>query len=312
MRVLGNSGLKVAELCLGANVFGWTADEDAAFAVLDAYLAAGGNFIDTADSYSQWATGNSGGESEAMIGRWLASRQVRDQVVLATKVGKLRGRTGLKAHNVSGAVEESLKRLGTDHVDLYYAHVDDPETPLEETVAAFDALVRAGKVRTVGASNYGPERLIAALQISRREGLAPFVALQSEYNLVERHAYESALAPVVEHEGLASIPYYGLAHGFLTGKYRPGAKPGDSPRAAAARRYLDARGQAVLAALDEVSLRHGVAPGAVALSWLCSRPNVVAPIASARSTAQLAELLPVLDLRLEPTDLTRLEEAATP
>lgn len=311
MRVLGTSGLKVAELCLGGNVFGWTADEETSFAVLDAYLAAGGNFVDTADAYSRWVPGHSGGESEEIIGRWLSARQVREQVVVATKVGKLPARRGLSPENVSAAADESLRRLGIDHIDLYYAHADDPETPLEETLGAFDALVRAGKVRAIGASNYSAERLSAAIEISRREGFAPFVALQPEYNLMERASYETELAPIVEREGVACVPYSGLASGFLTGKYRSGNEPEDeSPRAEAARAYLGERGLATLDVLDELAAVHAVTPAAVALAWLLARPGVVSPIASARSVAQLEELLAVLHLRLGPDEVERLDEAS--
>lgn len=312
MRGLGTSGLKVAELCLGGNVFGWTADEKASFAVLDAYVEAGGNFIDTADAYSRWVPGNTGGESEAIIGRWLAARDVRDQVVIATKVGKLPERSGLSAATITAAVEDSLRRLGTDRIDLYYAHADDPTVPLEETLAAFDALVRAGKVRALGASNYAADRLAAALALARREGFAPFVAVQPEYNLVER-GYERELAALVEREGLACVPYYGLARGFLTGKYRPDGGAGEepaSPRADDARRYLDRRGRRVLAVLDELAGVHGVAPAAVALAWLLARPTVCAAIASARSVHQLRELVLAMQLRLADADVARLTAAS--
>jgi aryl-alcohol dehydrogenase (NADP+) len=312
MRVLGTSGVKVSELCLGGNVFGWTADEEASFAVLDAYLAGGGNFIDTADVYSRWAPGNSGGESEEIIGRWMASRKVRDQIVIATKVGKLPGREGLSAANIKAAADDSLRRLGTDRIDLYYAHADDAATPLEETLGAFDDLVRSGRARAIAASNYDPERLAAALAISRTKGLAPYVVVQPEYNLMERAAYEAELGALVEREALACVPYYGLAHGFLTGKYRPGRDDVDSPRASAARAYLDERGLAVLSVLDDLAGAHGVTPSAVSLAWLLARPGVVAPIASARSVAQLEELLPAMQLRLSPEEVERLDAASAP
>ncbi|MCU1490860.1 MAG: hypothetical protein JWM85_2265 [Acidimicrobiaceae bacterium] len=310
MRTLGSSGLEVAELCLGGNVFGWTADESASFAVLDAYLEAGGNFVDTADSYSAWVTGNRGGESEEIIGRWISSRSVRDRVIVATKVGKLAGREGLSEKNIAEAAEDSLRRLGIDQIDLYYAHADDQSVPLEETLGAFDALVRAGKVRAIAASNYSAPRLAEALEVSRREGFASYVALQPEYNLMERKEYEENLAPLLVSEGLACVPYFGLAHGFLTGKYRPGGPAVDSPRAAGAAAYLDERGVRVLSALDEVSAAHGVSPAAVALAWLLARPAVVSPIASARTVEQLDELLAVLTLRLEPDEVRRLDEAS--
>jgi aryl-alcohol dehydrogenase-like predicted oxidoreductase len=292
---LGSSGIDVSRLCLGGNVFGWTADRDTSFAVLDAYAAAGGNFVDTADSYMWRIPGNSGGESETIIGEWLAARGNRDDVVVATKVGSWPARKGLSAANIAAACDDSLSRLRTDRIDLYYVHRDDPDTSQEETLDAFDALVRAGKVRAVAASNMSADRLRSALEISRRDGLASFVALQPHYNLLERAEYEQTLAPVAEAEELACVPYYGLAKGFLTGKYRPGTEV-DSPRASGAREYLDDRGLAVLAVLDEIAAGHGVPGAAVALAWLAAQPTVAAPIASARSVEQLADLLPMLDL----------------
>ncbi|MFD0888052.1 aldo/keto reductase, partial [Streptosporangium algeriense] len=246
------SELNLFPVCLGGNVFGWTADRDASFAVLDAYAEAGGNFVDTADVYSEWVPGHSGGESETVLGEWLESRGNRDRIVVATKVGSMSGRTGLSAANIRLAVEDSLRRLRTDHIDLYWAHVDDPETPLEETLGAFDALVREGKVREIGASNYGAERLAEALAVSEREGLARYVALQQHYNLLERD-YENGLREVVAANGLVSTPYFGLARGFLTGKYRPGVEV-SSARAGGAAPYLSSeRALRVLDALDRVS-----------------------------------------------------------
>ncbi|MDQ2582885.1 aldo/keto reductase [Saccharothrix yanglingensis] len=308
MTKLGTSDLDVSRLCLGGNVFGWTADEEASFAVLDGFTRAGGNFVDTADSYSMWAEGHVGGESERVIGRWLASRGNRDEVVVATKVGMLRGLDGLGADTVERAAEDSLRRLGVDHIDLYYAHRDDPGTPQEETLAAFDRLVRAGKVRHVAASNYTAERLASALEVSRREGLASFVALQQPYNLVDR-AYEGPLRDVVASAGLSSAPYWGLAKGFLTGKYRPGATV-EGPRAAAASKYLDERGLRVLRALDEVAGARGTTQAAVALAWLADRPTVAAPIASARSAEQLEALLPALALELTAAERDALTAAS--
>ncbi|MBY8848624.1 aldo/keto reductase [Saccharothrix longispora] len=308
MTKLGTSDLDVSRLCLGGNVFGWTADEEASFAVLDGFTRAGGNFVDTADSYSMWAEGHVGGESERVIGRWLASRGNRDEVVVATKVGMLRGLDGLGADVVERAAEDSLRRLGVDHIDLYYAHRDDPGTPQEETLAAFDRLVRAGKVRHVAASNYTAERLASALEVSRREGLASFVALQQPYNLVDR-AYEGPLREVVASAGLSSAPYWGLAKGFLTGKYRPGATV-EGPRAAAASKYLDERGLRVLRALDEVAGARGTTQAAVALAWLADRPTVAAPIASARSAEQLEALLPALELELTAAERDALTAAS--
>jgi aryl-alcohol dehydrogenase-like predicted oxidoreductase len=294
---IGSSDLDVTRLCLGGNVFGWTADRDTSFAVLDAYVAAGGNFVDTADSYFWRAPDNSGGESEALIGEWMASRGNRESVVVATKVGSWPERKGLSAKNIAEAVDDSLRRLRTDHIDLYYAHRDDPDTAQEETADAFDALVRAGKVRAIGASNFTAERLRSALEISTRDGLASYVALQPHYNLMEREEYENSLAPLVESEGLACMPYYALAKGFLTGKYRPDTQV-DSQRSEGALAYLDDRGRAVLAVLDEIAAGHGVPVAAVALAWLAGQPTVTAPIASARTPEQLADLLPVLELHL--------------
>lgn len=306
---IGSSDLDVTRLCLGGNVFGWTADRDTSFAVLDAYVAAGGNFVDTADSYFWRAPGNSGGESEALIGEWMASRGNRDSVVVATKVGSWPERKGLSAKNIAEAVDDSLRRLRTDHIDLYYAHRDDPDVPQEETADAFDALVKAGKVRALGASNFTAERLRSALEISARDGLAPYVALQPHYNLVEREEYENALAPLVESEGLACMPYYALAKGFLTGKYRPDTQV-ESERSEGALAYLDDRGRAVLAVLDEIAAGHRVPVAAVALAWLAEQPTVTSPIASARNPEQLAALLPMLQLQLTDDERRLLSHAS--
>jgi aryl-alcohol dehydrogenase-like predicted oxidoreductase len=302
MTKIAGTELDVFPLCLGGNVFGWTADEESSFAVLDAYVAAGGNFIDTADLYA-------GGESEKIIGRWLDRRGRRDDIVVATKVGMAGDRANLKAGTIRAAAEDSLRSLGTDHIDLYYAHRDDPDTPIEETLRAFDALVREGKVRYIAASNYEAPRLAEALKISDGEGLARYVALQPHYNLVERD-FEGDLAALCTREDIGVMPYFGLAKGFLTGKYRPGGPEGDSPRAARARAYLDGGGVAVLDVLDEVAAAHGVSAAAVALAWLRTRPTVVAPIASARTTGQLADLLPMAELHLTDDEIGRLTRAA--
>ncbi len=307
MTALGRTGLDVSPLCLGGNVFGWTADEADSFAVLDAYAAAGGNFVDSADSYSAWVTGNRGGESEEIIGRWLAARGNRDRIVVATKVGRMPGSNDLHADTIRQAVEGSLRRLQTDYIDLYYAHGDDnTEIPLEETLGAFDELVREGKVRYIAASNYEPPRLAEALAISAREGLASYVALQPHYNLLER-GYEDELRQLCADQGLACLPYFSLAKGFLTGKYRPDGEPVDSPRSAGAAVYLDERGIAALAALDEIAAGHDVGVAAVALAWLAAQPTVATPIASARTPEQLAELLPMAGLELTPDELARLD-----
>ncbi|WP_338600927.1 aldo/keto reductase [Saccharopolyspora sp. SCSIO 74807] len=310
MAKLGATDLDVFPICLGTNVFGWTADRDDTFAVLDAYLAAGGNFLDTADLYMANAPGNSGGESEALIGEWLRSRGTRDQVVIATKVGMLPDRPGLSAQNIRAAAEDSLRRLGVDHLDLYYAHRDDESVPQEETMAAFDELVRSGKVRHLAASNFSAQRLESALAISDQHGLARYQALQPHYNLVERAGYEDDLAPLAEREKLPVLPYFALAKGFLTGKYRPGDTSSDSPRAEGARDYLDERGVKVLTALEEVATLRGVPEAAVALAWLRARPNVAAPIASARNTGQLGALLSAAELELTADELDRLTTAS--
>ena len=305
MSKLGASDLDVFGLCLGGNVFGWTADEEQSFAVLDAYAAAGGNFIDTADSYSHWVPGNSGGESETIIGRWLTARANRDSIVIATKVGHDRD---LRRQVILDGAQRSLERLQADRIDLYYAHNDDPNTPFEESLGAFGELVRDGKVRHIGASNFSGERLSEALEVAEREGLPAFVAAQNEYNLVSRD-YERDPRPLVASSGLACVPYYGLASGFLTGKYRAGAGAIDSPRAQGAGAHLDEHGLAVLAALDEVAAAHAVSQAAVALAWLAAQPTVAAPIASARNVEQLDELLPFVTLTLNSAELDALSRA---
>jgi aryl-alcohol dehydrogenase-like predicted oxidoreductase len=308
MRNIPATDLAVHPLCLGANVFGWTADERESFAVLDAYKAAGGNFVDTADGYSQWVAGNRGGESEEIIGRWMAKRGNRDGIVLATKVGSKHDRKGLAAANVRAATEESLRRLQTDRIDLLYTHRDDEVTPPEETLGALDELVREGKVRHIAASNVSPARLEAAMEASAREGLARYVALQPHYNLVER-GYEDGLAEVCRRHDLGCLPYFALAKGFLTGKYRPGGDAVESRRAQGAAVYLDERGERVLAALDVAAAAHDVPVAAVSLAWLAAQPTVVAPIASARTPEQLAELMALVDLRLNDDELRALDAA---
>ncbi|MCX0245049.1 aldo/keto reductase [Streptomyces drozdowiczii] len=310
LRNLGPSGLQVFPLCLGGNVFGWTADEDQSFAVLDAYAAAGGNFVDTADAYSHWVPGNEGGESETVIGKWLASRGNRSDVVVATKVGALPGYKGLSAPTIKSAAEESLRRLGTDHIDLYYTHFDDETVPVEEIITALDELVKEGKVREIAASNISAARLRASLEFSEREGLARYVALQPHYNLVSRDTYEGELQDTAAGAGLAAVPYYALASGFLTGKYRPGATV-DSARAGSAAGHLESeRGRRVLAALDTVARDRDAEIATVALAWLASRPTVAAPIASARTVDQLPALLAVAGLRLTDEELSALTAAS--
>jgi aryl-alcohol dehydrogenase-like predicted oxidoreductase len=313
MVTIGNSELSVFPLNLGGNVFGFTADEAQSFEVLDAYAEAGGNFVDTADSYSAWVPGNAGGESEAIIGNWMESRGNRDQVVVATKVSQHPDRKGLSAENVAAACEDSLGRLKTDHIDLYYAHFDDSDAPLEETLAAFDQLVREGKVRYVAGSNYEPARIEEALAIQDREGLARWVALQPHYNLVERGEFENGgRRAIAEREGLGVMPYFSLAKGFLTGKYRDESDFDKSPRGPASASYLNDHGHRVLGALDEVAKQRGVEHAAVAIAWLLAQPTVTAPVASARNPDQLEPLVAGTRLSLAPDEIELLEDASDP
>ncbi|PSK96264.1 aryl-alcohol dehydrogenase-like predicted oxidoreductase [Murinocardiopsis flavida] len=307
---LGPSDLDVYPVALGGNVFGWGADEEQSFAVLDGYLAAGGNFVDTADVYSAWVPGNQGGESEAVIGNWLASRGNRDDVVLATKVGGHPEYKGLAAATIKGGIEASLRRLRTDYIDLFYTHFDDPGVPVEEILGTLDGLVRDGKVRHIGASNLSAERLQESLAVSEREGLASYVAVQPHYNLVSRDTYEGPLADTAARHGLVAVPYYALASGFLTGKYRSGAQV-ESVRAAGAGKHLEtARGRAVITALDAIATERGVELATVALAWLAAKPTVATPLASARTVAQLSALLAVADVRLTDAEVARLDRAS--
>jgi aryl-alcohol dehydrogenase-like predicted oxidoreductase len=307
---LGTSDLDVFPLSLGGNVFGWTSDEATSFAVLDGYAAAGGNFVDTADSYSAWLPGHTGGESETILGRWIASRANRDAVLVATKVASHPEFKGLKAGTIKAAAQASLRRLGTDHIDLYYTHFDDESVEVEEIITALDQLVREGKVRHIGASNISPARLRASLEFSKREGLASYVALQPHYNLVSRDTYEGELAEVVTEYGLSAVPYFGLASGFLTGKYRKGGPVVDSVRAGAAR-YLDTpQGPKILEALDTIAADRDADVATVALAWLAAQPTVVAPIASARTVEQLPALLAVAELQLTEAEVQSLTAAS--
>ncbi|WP_432487499.1 aldo/keto reductase [Kineococcus sp. SYSU DK018] len=309
MTRIGTSDLDVRPLCLGGNTFGWTSDEAESHRVLDAFVDGGGDFIDTADVYSAWSEGGAG-VSETILGSWFARSGKRDAVVLATKVGKAPGLEGLAADTIRKAVDASLQRLGTDRIDLYWAHADDEGTPVEETLGAFDELVTAGKVRALGASNFTAPRLEQALETSRREGFTAYAALQNEYNLVRREDYESGPADVVAANGLAMVPYFSLASGFLSGKYRPGQSP-DSARSAKASAHLDSpRGQRVLGALDEVAAAHGAEVASVALAWLRHQPTVVAPLASARTVEQVGPLLASIDLELTGEELAALERAS--
>ncbi|WP_433248078.1 aldo/keto reductase [Actinomadura nitritigenes] len=302
--------LDVHPLSLGGNVFGWTADRDHSFEILDAYAAAGGDFVDTADSYMASAPGNVGGESETIIGDWMAERRNRDDIVVATKVGRHPGRRGLAPANIRAAADDSLRRLRTDRIDLYYTHFDDPSVPVEDIMGTLDELVRAGKVREIAVSNIDLDRLEASLEFSEREGTARYVAIQPHYNLVSRDTYEGPRRDLAERYGLACVPYYGLASGFLTGKYRPGSEV-DSVRSGRAGEYLKTeRGRKVLAALDLVAEEQGAPVATVALAWLAAQPTVAAPIASARTLEQLQPILQALRTTLTDAQLAALTDAS--
>ena len=311
-RKLGQSSIAVAPLMFGGNVFGWTLDEAASFEILDAFVAAGFDFIDTADVYSRFIPGNQGGESEIILGKWMKARGNRDRVIIATKAGMDmgEGREGLSKAYLLRAVEDSLRRLQTDYIDLYQAHVDDPKTPLEETIGAFAELVRQGKVRVIGASNYSAERLNEALAVSDRLGLPAYQSLQPLYNLIDRAAYEDALQPLCQAKGLGVIPYFSLASGFLTGKYRSEQDFANSARGGFVKHYLNDRGRRILGALDKVAADVSAIPGMVALAWLMAQPTVTAPIASATSLAQLSELVRATELKLGPEAMAQLAQAS--
>jgi aryl-alcohol dehydrogenase-like predicted oxidoreductase len=306
---VGASGLAIAPLVFGGNVFGWTADQNESFAILDRLLDAGLTTIDTADVYSRWHPGNQGGESETILGAWLASRGTRHRIQLITKVGMDQG---LSAAHIERAVEASLKRLQTDHIDLYFSHRWDGDTPQTETLAAYDRLIRAGKVRAIGASNFTAQQVRAALDVARRENLPRYQILEPEYSLAERTRFEGPLADVAIEQGLAVIPYYALASGFLTGKYRAEADLGGRARADRVRQYLNPRGLRILAALDAVAARHRAQPAAVALAWLMRRPGVTAPIASASRVAQVDALVQATQLALTDEDMAQLTLASSP
>ena len=312
MRDLGHSGIKVGVLAFGGNVFGWTADESTSFQLLDAFVDSGFNLIDTADVYSTWVTGHKGGESETIIGKWLKKSGKREKVVIATKVGKPMGteRKGLSAEYIRQAAEGSLRRLETDYIDLYQSHEDDPATPLEETLSAFGQLVKEGKVRAIGASNYTGARFSEALQVSRSRALPCYETLQPEYNLYAREKFESDLLPVAQREAVGVIPYFSLASGFLTGKYRSEQDLAKSARGQGIKKYLNDRGLRILAALDQVAKTHGATPAQVALAWLIAQPTIVAPLVSATSVAQWRELVPASTLKLTPSDFEELNRAS--
>ena len=311
-RKIGHSDIEVSPLAFGGNVFGWTVDESMSFKLLDAFVEAGFNLIDTADVYSHWAPGNKGGESETIIGKWLQRGGRRDGVVIATKVGNEMGpgRKGLSKPYILRAVEDSLRRLQTDTIDLYQSHGDDPETPLEETLEAYDQLIREGKVRVIGASNYDAKRLDQALQVSRQQGFPRYECLQPLYNLYDRADFEKELEPFCRKQALGVITYFSLASGFLTGKYRSAEDLADRARADMVKKYLDERGLRILAALDKVARQHGLTPVKIALAWLIAQPSITAPIASATSLEQLQELIEATAVELDESSMDLLKEAS--
>jgi len=311
-RQLGRSGIHVAPLAFGGNVFGWTADQATSLRLLDAFVAAGFNLIDTADVYSRWVPGHHGGESEAIIGNWLKQRGGREKVVIATKLGSDmgEGRKGLSPAYMMRAVEDSLRRLQTDHIDLYQSHRDDPETPVQEVLEGYRRLIEQGKVRAIGASNFTAARLTESLEASRKLGLPRYETLQPLYNLADRSEFEDTLAPLCEREQIGVIPYYSLASGFLTGKYRTQAHLTGRARAAGAGKYLDDRGLRILAALDDVAAAQRLKPAQVALAWLTHRPAITAPIASATSLEQLNELMTAPDIKLDAASIAKLDQAS--
>ncbi|MBE2966852.1 aldo/keto reductase [Burkholderia cepacia] len=312
-RPLGTSNIQVSPLAFGGNVFGWTVDENTSFALLDALADTGINFIDTADVYSAWVPGNHGGESETIIGKWLKRSGKREQVVIATKVGLLAARAGLSKVNILKAVDDSLRRLQTDYIDLYFSHRDLADTaPLEETLGAYQTLIEAGKVRIIGASNYSGARLREAAAISARDGLPAYQVIQPEYNLLDRADYERDLEPVVRDLKLGVVNYYALASGFLSGKYRSEADLKKSVRGDRVAGYLNERGLRILAALDAVAAKHGTQPAAIALAWQIARPTITAPIASATSLAQLQSLGDAIRVTLDQDDIRRIDEASAP
>jgi aryl-alcohol dehydrogenase-like predicted oxidoreductase len=313
-RALGQTGLEIAPLVLGGNVFGWTADEKTSFDLLDRFVDAGFNAIDTADAYSRWVPGNKGGESETIIGKWMKDRRSRDKVVVITKVGSDmgQGRKDLSAAYIEKAVEDSLRRLQIEAIDLYLSHWPDPTTPYEETLGAYDRLIKAGKVRAIGASNLDAGQLRAALDMAKLRGLPRYEVLQPEYNLYDRASYDGKLRELCMAEGLGVITYYSLASGFLSGKYRSQADLGKSARGSGVKKYLDARGLRILGALDEVAARHDATPAEAALAWIIARPGVTAPIASATSLEQMESLIRSVSLKLTGADIKALDEASAP
>jgi len=311
-RRLGRSSLEVPPITLGCNVFGWTADEKTSFALLDAWLAAGFNFLDTADVYARWVPGSTGGDSETIIGKWLKARGNRDEIILATKLGIEMGpgKKGLSRAYMLTAVEASLRRLQTDRIDLYQSHRDDPDTPIEETLSAYAELIKAGKVREIGASNFSADRLAESLKISTDKGLPRYQSLQPQYNLVERAGFEGPLEDLCLAEKIGVIGYYSLASGFLTGKYKSRADAEGRARGRGAEKYLNDYGFGVIKALEEVAARYEAKPGQIALAWLIARPSVTAPIASATSLEQVAELVEAAEIELDAESIAKIDAAS--
>jgi aryl-alcohol dehydrogenase-like predicted oxidoreductase len=312
-RELGKSGIHVHPFAFGGNVFGWTADEKESFNLLDAYIDSGLELVDTADVYSRWVPGNKGGESETIIGNWLKKTGKRDKVIIATKVGKPmgEGKQGLSKKYITEAVEASLKRLQTDYIDLYQSHDDDKDTPFTETLATYTDLIKQGKVRAIGASNYGAARFKEALQVSKDNGLAAYQTLQPEYNLYDRESYEKELEPVCRENNIGVITYYSLASGFLTGKYRSEADLSKSPRGGGVKKYLDERGYKILSALDKVAEQYQATPASIAIAWVIARPGITAPIASATSVKQLQEITKAVQLELDAQAIDLLTKASS-
>jgi len=311
-RELGKSGLKVSPLAFGGNIFGWTVDEATSFKLLDAFVEAGFNLVDTADVYSKWAPGNKGGESETILGKWLKRSRKREKVIIATKAGMemAPNKKGLSRRYLLSAVEDSLKRLQTDYIDLYQSHADDPQTPLEETLETYAGLIKEGKVRAIGASNYGAERLSEALKISEERRYPRYQSLQPLYNLYDRAEYEAKLEPLCREKELGVIPYYALASGFLTGKYRSEKDLTKSARGNTAKKYLNDRGFRILEALDQVAKQNDSTPAKVSLAWLIARPSITAPIASATNLEQLNDLVEATELKLDESSIALLNRAS--
>jgi len=312
LRRLGNSGIEVSPLVFGGNVFGWTADEPTSFKLLSAFFAAGFNAIDTADTYSRWAQGHTGGESETIIGKWMKQQGNREKVIVATKVGMEMGpqKKGLSKSYILREAADSLKRLQTDYIDLYQSHTDDQSVPLEETLGTYAELIKQGKVRAIGASNCGAKRLAEAIAVTKKNGLPRYESLQPKYSLVERADFEAELEPLCLKENIGVINYFPLAAGFLTGKYRSEADLSKSPRGQGVKKYLDGRGMKILKALDQIAAAHEVKPAAVALAWLLARRGITAPIVSATSVEQLNDLLPAATLKLDSVSIDLLNQAS--